>query len=80
MMKKIKIIIWGVFWVSEFIIFGKRFIVNQINDTFIDLRDAVNEKTIPENENTDIAINLVEKRLDLKKQQKSQELRILTPK
>ena len=49
MMKKIKIIIWGVFWVSEFIIFGKRFIVNQINDTFIDLRDAVNKKTIPEN-------------------------------
>ena len=80
MMKNIKIIIWGVFWVSEFIIFGKRFIVNQINDTFIDLRDAVNKKTIPENENTDIAINLVEKRLDLKKQQKSQELRILTPK
>ena len=71
MMKNVKVIIQGIFWASEFIISGKRFIVNQINNTFFDLRKAVNKKTFSENENPDIAISLVEKRLDFNKQQKS---------
>ena len=45
--------------------------VNQINNTFFDLRKAVNKKTFSENENPDIAIILVGKRLDFNKQQKS---------
>ena len=45
-------------------------LVNNINDGLIDLRNAINRKEIPENENPNKIVNTVEKILDFNKQQK----------
>ena len=42
--------------------------INWVNDALIDLRNAVNEKEVPANENPDEAIDIVEKILDFNKQ------------
>ena len=47
-------------------------IVNQVNDTLIGLRNAVNKNETPENKNPDKVINI--------EQQKGKRLKILTPK
>ena len=39
--------------------------INQVNDALIDLRNAVNKKEVPENENANEAIDTVEKSLTL---------------
>ena len=39
--------------------------VNQVSDTLINLRNAVNKKKIPENENSDEVMNIVKKSLIL---------------
>ena len=45
--------------------------VNNVNDALIDLRNAVHEKEIVQNENPSKAIDIVKNILDLNKQQKS---------
>ena len=52
---------------------------NQVRDALIDFRNAV-KKEIPQNENSDGVINIVEKALAFNKQQKVKALRISTPK
>ena len=54
-------------------------IANHVNNALIDLRNAVSRKEIPENENLDKVINIVEEMLNFNKQQKRKELKILTP-
>ena len=46
----------------------------------VNLRNSINSKEIPENENPKKIVNIVEKFLDFNKQQKFKELKILTPK
>ena len=46
----------------------------------IHLRNAFIRKEIPENENPNKIVNVVEKILDFNKQQKSKGIKILTPK
>ena len=68
-MKKIQII--NIQEISQSIIFSKRYIKchqakndqrsNQVNDALIVLKNAVNKKTIPGNENPDKLIDFVEK-------------------
>ena len=58
-------------------------LVNSINDVFIDLRNAINRKEIPENENSNKIVDIVKKIVDFNKQQKSKGIEIrnnLTPK
>ena len=55
-------------------------IVKYINDSLIDLRNPVNSNKIPDNENPNKTIDIVEKMLIFNKQQKSKGLKILTPK
>ena len=63
-------------------------IVKYLKKLLIDLRNSVNSKEIPENENPKKVINIVEKILDFNKQQKfkwrpsdlAKHLKILTPK
>ena len=55
-------------------------IVKYINDSLIDLRNPVNSNKIPDNENPNKTIDIVEKMLIFSKQQKSKGLKILTPK
>ena len=43
---------------------------NNVNDSWIDLRNAINKKKIPENGNPDKLIDIVEKILGFNKQQK----------
>ena len=38
--------------------------INQVIDALIDLRDAVNKNEVPENENSNKAIDIVEKVID----------------
>ena len=45
-------------------------IVNHVNDALIDLRNAVNRKEIPKNENPDKDADIVEEILNFNKQQK----------
>ena len=45
--------------------------VNNVNDALIDLRNAVHEKEIVQNENPSKAIDIVKNILDFNKQQKS---------
>ena len=62
--------------------------VNNINNGLIDLRNDINRKEIPENENPKKVANIVGKALDFNKQQKGKgrslnlatQLKILTPK
>ena len=55
-------------------------LVNNINDRFIDWRNVVIRKEIPENENPKNVFNIVEKILDFNKQQRSKAIKVLTPK
>ena len=55
-------------------------IVNQVNDALIDLRNAVNKNSIPENENPDEVIDIVEKNFNFNKQQRGEGPKILTRK
>ena len=55
-------------------------LVNNINDGLIGLRNAINRKEIPENENPNKIVDIVEKILNFNKQQKGKGLKILTPK
>ena len=45
-------------------------IANHVNDALIDLRNAINRKEIPENENTNKVIDIVEEILNFNEQQK----------
>ena len=54
--------------------------VNYVHDALIDLRNTVNKNKIPENENLDEVISIVENMLNFDKQQKGKGLKILTPK
>ena len=45
--------------------------MSNINDGLIDLRNAINRKEIPENENSNKLVNTVEIIFDFDKQQKS---------
>ena len=53
---------------------------NNINDGVIGLRNIINRKEIPENENPKKVVKIVEKIVDFNKQQKSKGIEILTPK
>ena len=64
-------------------------LVNNINDALIDLRNAIIVGAIPKNENPNKIVDIVEKILDINKQQKGKglpldfycsELKILSPK
>ena len=46
-------------------------LVNNINDGLIGLRNAINRKEIPQNENPNKTADIVQKILDFNKQQKS---------
>ena len=46
-------------------------IVKNINESLINLRNSINSKEIPENENPKKIVNIVEKILDFNKQQKA---------
>ena len=54
-------------------------IVNVVNDSFIDLRNDVKKGEIPENENPNKIISIVEKILGFNNQQKRKWLKIITP-
>ena len=49
-------------------------LINNINNELIDLRNDINRKEIPENEDPKKVTNIVEKILDFNKQQKSKGL------
>ena len=55
-------------------------IVKNINESFINLRNSINSKEIPENKNLKKVINIDEKILDFNKEQKGKGFKILTPK
>ena len=55
-------------------------IANQVNDALIGIRNAINKKITPENENPDKLIDIVEKIVHFNKQQKGRGLKILTSK
>ena len=55
-------------------------IVNQVNDALIDLRNAANKNSIPENGNPDEVIDIVEKNFNFNKQQRGKGLKIVTRK
>ena len=55
-------------------------LVNNINNGLIDLRSDINRKEIPENENLEKVVDIVEKILYFNKQQKGKGIKILTPK
>ena len=54
--------------------------MSHLNDTLIDLGNGVIKKEIPENENPDEVITIVEIIIDFNKLQKGKVLKILTPK
>ena len=54
-------------------------IVKYLNESLIDLRNNINIKKLPENENPKKVANIVEKIIDFNKQQKAKEMKILTP-
>ena len=54
--------------------------MSYLNDTLIDLGNGVIKKEIPENENPDEVINIVEIIIDFNKLQNGKVLKILTPK
>ena len=55
-------------------------LANNINDGLIDLRNIINRREIPENENSNKIVHIVEKILEFNKQQKGKIIKILTPK
>ena len=54
-------------------------LVNSIDKSLIDLRNAYIIGAVPENENPKKITNIVEKIIDLNKQQKGKAIKILTP-
>ena len=55
-------------------------IIKNINNGLIELSNSINSKEIPENENPEKVVNIVEKIIDFNKKQKGKGTRILTPK
>ena len=55
-------------------------ILNEANDALIDLKNSINRREIPKNENPDKVIDIVEKIFNFHKQQKGNGLKILTSK
>ena len=55
-------------------------IVKNINEPLINLRNSINSKEIPENNNFKKVVNIVDHILDFNKQGKSKGIKILTPK
>ena len=55
-------------------------LVNNINDAFIELRNAIITKEIPEKESPNKILDIVEKIFNFHKQQKVGGIKILTPK
>ena len=53
-------------------------IVNYAHNALIDIRNTINKKETPENENPDKAVNIVEKILAFNKKQNCKGLKILT--
>ena len=53
-------------------------IVNHVNDALIDLRNAVNRKQIPENENACKVIGIIEETFNFNNKKLRKELKILT--
>ena len=54
-------------------------LVNNINNRSIDLRNNINRKEVPGNENPKKVADIVEKILEFNNQQKGKESKILTP-
>ena len=54
-------------------------LVNNINNGSIDLKNNINRKEVPGNENLKKVADIVEKILEFNKQQKGKESKILTP-
>ena len=55
-------------------------IVKNINESLINLRDSINSKETPQNENLKKMVNIAERIIDFHKQQKGKGIKILTPK
>ena len=55
-------------------------IANKVNDALIDLKNDINKKTFPENENPDKVIDIAEESFDFSYHQKGKKLDVLTPK
>ena len=55
-------------------------IANKVNDALIDLKNDINKKTFPENENPDKVIDIAEESFDFSYHQKGKKLEVLTPK
>ena len=55
-------------------------IIKNINNGMIELRNSINSKEVPENENPKKVFNIVEKIIDFNKTQKGKGLKILTTK
>ena len=53
-------------------------LVNNISDELINLRNSVNRKEIPENENSNKIVDIVEKSLTLISKKKGKGIKILT--
>ena len=53
-------------------------LVNNISDELINLRNSVNRKEIPENENSNKIVNIVEKSSTLISKKKGKGIKILT--
>ena len=54
--------------------------MNSVNDGLIDLRSAIIRKEIPESENPNKIVDIVEKNLDFNEQQKGNGIKVLSPK
>ena len=54
--------------------------IKNINNGLTELRNSINSKGIPENENPKKVVNIVEKIIDCNKKQKGKGIKILTPK
>ena len=55
-------------------------IVKNINESLMNLRDSINSKETPQNENLKKMVNIAERIIDFHKQQKGKGIKILTPK
>ena len=55
-------------------------IANKVNDALIDLKNDINKKTFPENENPNKVIDIAEESFDFSYHQKGKKLEVLTPK
>ena len=55
-------------------------LVNNVNAKLVNLRNSINRKKIPENENPNKIVDIIDKILHFNKQQKGRRFKILTPK